>query len=101
MRIVKLSEIRDELQSHLRRQELFPVIGFGFTRGCKTRARDGENHRVPSGQDMQEYMEKYLTDHGHPVPSGYSFSKIARYYEKFADKATLFNILNSILFMLI
>ena len=87
VRIVKLSEIRDELQSHIRRQELFPIIGSGFTRECRT--RDRENHCVPSGQDMQEYMEKYLANHGHPVPNGYSFSKIARYYEKFADKSDI------------
>ena len=89
MRIVRLSEIRDELQSHIRRQEIFPIIGSGFTRGCKTRARDGENHCVPSGQDMQGYMKKYLADHGHPVPTEYSFSKIARYYERFADKSDI------------
>lgn len=93
MRIVKLSEIREELQSHIRRQEIFPIIGSGFTRGCKAKARDGGDYLVPSGQDMQKYMEKYLADHGHPVPTGYSFSKVARYYEKFADKSEVIQYL--------
>ena len=35
---------------------------------------------------MQQYMEKYLADHGHVPLTGGSFSKIARYYEKFASK---------------
>jgi len=83
MRVVHLSEIRDELQGHLRRQELFPIIGSGFTRGCPTTY--GEDARVPSGEDMKLYMEQYLLDHGHAAISNSSFSKVARYYEKFVD----------------
>lgn len=85
MRIVKLSEIRDELKGHMNRQELFPIIGSGFTRGCPTRG--GSGGCVPSGQDMKEEMERYLQDHGHAIQPGCSFSKVARYYEKFAAKA--------------
>lgn len=81
MRIVKLSAIKDELQSHLKRQDLFPIIGSGFTKGCRTEyEKDG---RVPSGEEMKLYMQEYLTEHGHEAPVNESFSKVARYYDKF------------------
>ena len=93
IRKVTLSEIRDELQGHIQRQEIFPIIGSGFTRGCKTKA--GPNYAVPSGQDMQNYMIQYLLEHGHALPDNSSFSKIARYYEKFADKKDVIQYLKN------
>ncbi len=81
MRVVTLADIRDELQSHIRRQEIFPIIGSGFTRGCKTTAGAAQ-----SGQDMREYMVRYLSDRGHSLPDNCTFSRVARYYEKFADR---------------
>lgn len=83
MRIVKLSDIRDELQSHLKRQDLFPIVGSGFTKGCKTEF--GKGGQVPSGVEMKAYMLEYLKEHGHAAPSNESFSKVARYYDKFVE----------------
>lgn len=81
MRVVQLSEIQNELQGHIRRQELFPIIGSGFTKGSTT----SSNGVVPSGEDMKVYMAQYLANHGHATLSNESFSKIARYYEKFVE----------------
>ena len=83
MRIVKLLEIKDELQGHFRRQDLFPIIGSGFTKGCNTKY--GKDKQVPSGHDMKLYMQEYLVSHGHEAPSGESFSKVARYYDRFVE----------------
>lgn len=83
IRVKRLSELEDELKGHLKRQDLFPIIGSGFTRGCTAgQKRDG---RVPSGEDMRHYMREYLETHGHPLSSDLSFSKVARYYDKFAE----------------
>lgn len=80
MRIVSLSDIKEELQSHLRRKELFPIIGSGFTRGAQTKSK----HTVPSGSDMIEYMEDYLKGKGFPELQHHNFAQVARYFEKVA-----------------
>lgn len=85
IRVKKLCELEDELKGHLKRQDLFPIIGSGFTRGCKAGPkRDG---CVPSGEDMKHYMREYLEVHGHPLSSDIPFAKVARYYDKFAEPA--------------
>lgn len=85
IRVKKLCELEDELKGHLKRQDLFPIIGSGFSRNCKAGPkRDG---RVPSGEDMRHYMREYLEAHGHPLSSDVSFAKMARYYDKFAEPA--------------
>ena len=83
-RKVKLSDIQEELKQHLERQELFPVIGSGFARGC--RAKSGRGELVPTGKDMLEYMIDYLHRHAQEPPPASSFSKVARYYEQLADR---------------
>lgn len=84
IRCVKLSEIREELQGHLNRRELFPIIGSGFTKGCETKY--GKQFLVPSGEDMKKYMITYLREQGEEVPEYIPFSKVAGYYEKKASK---------------
>lgn len=82
IRIAKLSELEDELKGHLKRQDLFPIIGSGFTKGCKAGfKKDG---RVPSGEEMKSYMKKYLEEHGCPLQKDMPFSKVARYYDEFS-----------------
>lgn len=83
MRIVKLKEIKEEHQRHIRGNGLFPVIGSGFTKGCPTRY---SGHLVPSGTQMKEYMIQYLAEHGQSVQSDLPFSRAARYYETIADQ---------------
>lgn len=83
IRIRKLSELEDELKGHLKRQDLFPIIGSGFTKGCTAGPRrDG---CVPCGEDMKRYMREYLKAHNHSVSLDMPFSKVARYYDKFAE----------------
>ena len=55
MRVVKINDIKNELVSNMRRNSLIPVIGSGFTRGCKSTC--GE---VPSGRDYKIYMVKEI-----------------------------------------
>lgn len=82
MRIVPLSDIWDELQGHLRRKELFPIIGSGFTRGSQTKFEK----IVPSGSDMIVHMKEYIKSHGHPGDLPHNdFAHVARYYEKVVD----------------
>ena len=83
MRIVTLDEIKEELQRHIRRCALFPIIGSGFTTGCQIK---DTGYLVPSGVQMKDYMTKYLSDRGYSVPSESSFSRIARYYERVVDR---------------
>lgn len=83
MRIVRLEEIREELKRHIRSNALFPIIGSGFTKGCRTKLHD---QVVPSGSQMKDYMIRYLFDHGHVVSSETSFSRVARYYEVVASQ---------------
>lgn len=82
LNIVTLEEVTEELQDHIRRGELFPIIGSGFTKGCKTKS----GQTVPSGSDMRMDMIQYLADHGYHVPENKSFSQVARYYQKFAKQ---------------
>lgn len=84
MRIVKLKEICEELQRHIRSSGLFPVIGSGFTKGCST-GFDCQSG-VPSGEQMKEYMVQYLSEHGHSLSRELGFSRVARYYEQIASQ---------------
>lgn len=88
-RVVKLSDIREELQRHIKNEVLFPIIGSGFTRGCRTKY--GNNYSVPSGEDMKQDMEKYLLEHGHAELPEKSFIKVARYYEKLVSSRDFTN----------
>ena len=82
MRTVSLSEVQEELQSHILRKELFPIIGSGFTRGAQTSS--GET--VPSGSDMTNYMEQYLKDNGYSNLPRHEFSHVARYFQRVASQ---------------
>lgn len=48
---VKYSEICSEIQQHLKKKMLIPILGSGFTRGCESRSG-----HVPSGEDYRQYM---------------------------------------------
>lgn len=83
MRIVRLEEVRGELQRHIRNNALFPIIGSGFSKGCKSTGKSGSF--VPSGSEMKEYMIQYLKERNHKLSMDLSFSRVARYYEEIAD----------------
>ena len=83
IRVKRLFELEDELKGHLKRQDLFPIIGSGFSRNCKAGSkRDG---RVPSGEDMKHYMREYLEAHDYTLPPDLPFAKVARYFDEFSE----------------
>lgn len=83
MKVVKYSEIRNELINNLRRNMVIPIIGSGFTRKCNS-----IKGIVPSGMDYKEYMIKetaqvlHLSDDKTQELNANSFSKISTYYNK-------------------
>lgn len=55
MNIVSFDDIRDSFIANMRRKMIIPVIGSGFTRGCKS-----FKGIVPSGWDYKQYMIKEI-----------------------------------------
>lgn len=87
MRIVSLADVQEELQSHLHRKQLFPIIGSGFTRGSRTKF----GQAVPSGSDMIAYMEDYLKSKGFPDLPHHQFAHVAHYFVNAAAPEDLWN----------
>ena len=52
MEFVTFDCARDSILNDIRRHSLIPIIGSGFSRGCRTK-RGGT---VPSGEDYKKYM---------------------------------------------
>lgn len=83
MRVIQINEIRNELISNMRRNSLIPVIGSGFTRGCKS--THGE---VPSGKDYKHYMVNEivealsLSENDESDLSNDTFSNVSSIYHK-------------------
>lgn len=73
-------DLEDELLSFIKREMLIPIIGSGFTVGCKA-----NNGKVPSGQEMKEYMMGKLIETLDEDIKG-DFSKIANAYDRHIDK---------------
>ena len=51
MKYVSLDEITEDLLKHFKNQDLYPIIGAGFTTGCE--ALSGT---TPSGEDLKKEM---------------------------------------------
>ena len=83
IRVKRLFELEDELKGHLKRQDLFPIIGSGFSRNCKAGSK--RDDRVPSGEDMKHYMREYLEAHDYTLPPDLPFAKVARYFDEFSQ----------------
>ena len=81
MKTVRFAEIRNEFINNLRRNMVIPIIGSGFTRGCKSLKGS-----VPSGVDYKSYMTKKicetlsLSNDEIMELDKQSFSKISSYY---------------------
>ena len=79
---IKYSEVKNEIQQHLKKGMLIPVLGSGFTRGCTSRAG-----KVPSGEDYKQYMIDEIIK-----VRGYDVSKRAKYTEKqFSEISTIYH----------
>lgn len=96
MQIVNFLAIKDELISNMQRNMLIPILGSGFTKGCKS-ARG----TVPSGEEFRKYMieriiecyselskekERLLSD---------SFSNVSSMYHKVVEQGAQENYLRS------
>lgn len=57
MKIVHYNEVKNELTSNIRRMMLIPIIGSGFTRGCRS-----YRGVVPSGEDYIKTMISQITE---------------------------------------
>lgn len=57
MEIVNFDEIKNELLQNMQRQMLIPIIGAGFTCGCKSK-----NGNVPSGTEYKDFMIKEISE---------------------------------------
>lgn len=51
MEIVSFDDVRNALLQNMQRDMLIPIIGAGFTCGCRSR-----NGKVPSGKEYKKYM---------------------------------------------
>lgn len=79
---VKYSEISSEIQQHLKKRMLIPILGSGFTRKCKSYA--GE---VPSGEDYKEYMiSKILEKRNYDVTQKEKYEK-----KQFSEISTIYH----------
>jgi hypothetical protein len=51
MQIVKFDDIRNEIIRNMKRQMLVPIVGSGFTQGCRS-----QSGIVPSGDEFKQHM---------------------------------------------
>lgn len=79
---VKYSEISSEIQQHLKKRMLIPILGSGFTRDCKSRAG-----KVPSGEDYRYYMIDEI------AKARNKYEDIQKKYEKkqFSEVSTIYH----------
>lgn len=84
---VKYSEIGSEIQQHLKKRMLIPILGSGFTRNCESYAG-----KVPSGEDYKKYMigeilkERKYDDTQKKKYENKQFSEISTIYHKVISK---------------
>lgn len=78
----EILESKKEIQQHLKKKMLIPVLGSGFSRGCRSRIG-----KVPSGDDYKKYMIDEIIKY-----RGYDVSKKKSYEKKqFSEISTLYH----------
>ena len=79
---VRYWEVKKEIQQHLKKKMLIPVLGSGFSRGCRSHIG-----KVPSGDDYKKYMIDEIIKY-----RGYDVSKKKSYEKKqFSEISTLYH----------
>lgn len=79
---VRYSEVKHEIQQHLKRGMLVPVLGSGFTRECNSRSG-----KVPSGSDYKEYMiDEIMKARGYDSPRRLKFEE-----KHFSEISTIYH----------
>ncbi len=61
MEFVAFNTVRDRLFNDIKRHSIVPIIGSGFSRGCRTK----HGGSVPSGEDYKKHMLKKLEKANH------------------------------------
>lgn len=83
MKICKYSEVESEIKELFKKGGLIPVIGAGFTKGAKA-----QKGKVPSGEELCDYMRKIIIKRGDYDTNDVNsikimkFSEIAELYEE-------------------
>lgn len=83
MIVCNFSDIKQEIAQHIKDRRLIPVLGSGFSVGCKSKSGS-----VPSGRDMLQYMietiESYLGSKSTTKQEleKKTFAQISTYYHK-------------------
>lgn len=81
------SEVEKEIQQHLKRGMLIPILGSGFSRGCNSRSG-----KVPSGDDYKKYMiDEIMKARGYDSSRRINFEK-----KQFSEISTIYHKVISI-----
>lgn len=84
---VHYSEVEKEIQQHLKRGMLIPILGSGFSRGCNSRSG-----KVPSGDDYKKYMiDEIMKARGYDSSRRINFEK-----KQFSEISTIYHKVISI-----
>ena len=86
IKCVTYDEVKCEILQMMRKKNIIPVIGSGFTRGCVSR-----NGKVPSGDDYKEYMISKIVEYNpdelmESELNNESFSSVSSIYHKLVDE---------------
>lgn len=79
--IIEFNQFTDKLSQMIKSSTLIPILGAGFSCGCKT-----TRGIVPNGKSMKEHMIKELKkSNGVTELEKKSFSQVAKYYNRMID----------------
>ncbi|MEA4939398.1 MAG: SIR2 family protein [Christensenella sp.] len=96
MIITKFCDVRTEVVNNFKQNRLIPIIGSGFSKGCRSKTGC-----VPSGTEYKEYMLKEifraeeLTAEEQDYLKNRSFSDVASYYQNIIPKSSVKNYLRN------
>ena len=94
MEVVHYNDIKDNIISHFKNQTFVPIIGSGFSCGCKSKKGN-----VPSGSEYRKYMideinkSCNISDDEKESVSKMTFSQVADIYNELVDLQTRINYL--------
>ncbi len=94
MEVVHFNDIKDNIISHFKNQTFVPIIGSGFSCGCKSKKGN-----VPSGSEYRKYMideinkSCNISDDEKESVSKMTFSQVADIYNELVDLQTRINYL--------
>ena len=99
MKVINLADNKEyilKLSKYIQRGSLVPIIGSGFTKGCKA-----NNHTVPDAKGMLKIMITEICKANHELSESdfgsreLRFSQIADYFYRFVDKSRQHQIIKN------